>query len=104
SYKNLLPTLYDPAKTPPDCHKVNVQNLTNVDYDAIEDWPAHNAAVENYIMENLERVMPGFAGKVVVKLSASARTSQQFTLNHRGATLGWEMSPDQLGAGQAALY
>jgi phytoene dehydrogenase-like protein len=30
-------------------------------------------------------------------LSASALTSYRFTLNHRGAMLGWEMSPDQLG-------
>lgn len=47
--------------------------------------------------------MPGFSSKVVVKLSASARTSQQFTLNHRGAMLGWEMSPDQLGEHRPAL-
>jgi prolycopene isomerase len=33
----------------------------------------------------------------VVKLSASAQTSYRYTLNHHGAMLGWEMSPDQLG-------
>jgi phytoene dehydrogenase-like protein len=43
-------------------------------------------------------VMPGFADKVVVKLSASALTSSRYTLNYQGAMLGWEMSPDQLGA------
>jgi prolycopene isomerase len=48
-------------------------------------------------MQHLERVMPGFTEKVVVKLSASALTSQRYTLNHKGAMLGWEMSPDQLG-------
>ena len=30
-------------------------------------------------------------------MSASAATSQRYTLNHDGAMLGWEMSPDQLG-------
>jgi len=34
----------------------------------------------------------------VVSLSASARTAWRFTGNDRGAMLGWEMSPDQLGA------
>src|SRR5260370_38000423 len=88
AFKIFVPTLYEPAMAPPGCHIVIVQKLTDIDYDAIEDWPAHKAAVENYIMNNLERVMPGFSDKVVVKLSASARTSHQFTVNHRGAILG----------------
>jgi phytoene dehydrogenase-like protein len=103
AFKIFAPTLYEPAMAPPDCHIVIVQKLTNIDYDTIEDWPAHKAAVETYIMTNLERVMPGFSDKVVVKLSASARTSHQFTSNHHGAMLGWEMSPDQLGEKRPAL-
>jgi len=47
--------------------------------------------------------MPGFSEEVVVKLSASARTSHQFTVNHHGSMLGWEMSPDQLGEQRPAL-
>ncbi|MCA1635114.1 MAG: hypothetical protein LC802_15840 [Acidobacteria bacterium] len=80
-----------------------MQKLTDVDFDAVTDWAAHKAAVERHVMSNLERVMPGFSKKIVVCLSASARTSQQFTLNHRGAMLGWEMSPDQLGEHRPAL-
>ena len=30
-------------------------------------------------------------------------TSHRFTLNHQGAMLGWEMSPDQLGEHRPAL-
>jgi len=97
SFKIFVPTLYEPEMAPPGCHIVIVQKLTDVDYDAISDWPAHKTSVENYIMSNLERIMPGFSNKIVVKLSASARTSNQFTINHHGAMLGWEMSPDQLG-------
>jgi prolycopene isomerase len=80
-----------------------VQKLTDVDFDSVTDWAAHKAAVERYVMSNLERVMPGFSEKVVVSLSASAHTSYRYTLNHRGAMLGWEMSPDQLGARRPAL-
>ncbi|MCP3964028.1 MAG: hypothetical protein GY719_39855, partial [bacterium] len=36
----------------------------------------------------------------VVMTSASAKTSFRYTLNRRGAMLGWEMSPDQLGNGR----
>jgi len=103
AFKIFVPTLYEPAMAPPGGHIVILQKLTDVDYEAIEDWTAHKAAVENYIMRNLERVMPGFSNKIVVKLSASARTSQQFTVNHHGAMLGWEMSPDQLGEHRPAL-
>src|SRR2546425_1956379 len=103
AFKIFVPTLYEPAMAPSGCHIVIVQKLTDINYDAIEDWSAHKAAVENYIMKNLERVMPGFSDKVVVKLSASALTSQRFTVNHHGAMLGWEMSPDQLGEQRPAL-
>ena len=80
-----------------------VQKLTDIDYDSIGDWATHKATVEAYIMQNLERVMPGFGRKVVFKASASALTSHRFTLNHKGAMLGWEMSPDQLGEKRPAL-
>jgi len=103
SFKIFVPTLYEPAMAPPGGHIVIVQKLTAIDYDAIDDWATHKAKVEAYIMENLERVMPGFSEKVVVKLSASALTSHRFTLNHQGAMLGWEMSPDQLGDNRPAL-
>lgn len=97
AFKIFVPTLYEPTMAPQGGHIVIVQKLTDIDYAAIKDWPAHKAAVEEYIIKNLERVMPGFSESIVVRLSASARTSYNFTLNHQGAMLGWEMSPDQLG-------
>jgi phytoene dehydrogenase-like protein len=103
AFKVFVPTLYEPGLAPPGGHIVIVQKLTDINYEAIEDWQAHKAAVEAYIMSNLEQIMPGFAAKVVVKLSASALTSHRYTLNHHGAMLGWEMSPDQLGAQRPAL-
>ena len=103
SFKIFVPTLYEPQMAPPGGHIVIVQKLTAIDYDAIDDWTTHKASVEAYIMKNLERVMPGFLEKVVVKLSASALTSHRFTLNHQGAMLGWEMSPEQLGEHRPAL-
>jgi phytoene dehydrogenase-like protein len=75
-----------------------VQKLTDIEYSQLDDWGGHKANVENYIYENLERIVPRFSDHVVVKLSASALTSHRYTLNHRGAMLGWELAPDQLGA------
>jgi phytoene dehydrogenase-like protein len=47
------------------------------------------------VMGNLERIIPGFSKYAVVSMAASALTSYRFTLNHHGAMLGWELSPDQ---------
>jgi phytoene dehydrogenase-like protein len=97
AFKIFVPTLFDPTLAPPGGHILIVQKTTDIDYPSIQDWCSHKTAVENNITANLERVIPGFANHVVVKLSASARTSHRYTLNYRGAMLGWEMAPDQLG-------
>jgi phytoene dehydrogenase-like protein len=97
SFKVFVPTLYEPGMAPPGRQIVIVQKLTHINYEAIDDWASHKAAIEDYVMRNLEQLMPGFSKRIIVKSSASALTSCRFTLNHRGAMLGWEMSPDQLG-------
>ena len=51
-------------------------------------------------LEPQEAALPGIGAHVVVHLSATAATAQRFTLNHQGAMLGWEMSPEQLGDGR----
>jgi phytoene dehydrogenase-like protein len=103
-FKLFIPTLYEPAMAPPDGNIIIVQKVTDIDYAAITDWPAHKAAIEQYVLDNLERLVPGIAQKTVVKLSASAATSNRYTLNHQGAMLGWEMSPDQLGANRPGIH
>jgi prolycopene isomerase len=97
TFKLFVPTLYEPALAPPGGHVLIVQKVTELDYAAVADWQAHKASLEARVSRRLEQLLPGFADHVVVKLSASAATSHRFTLNHQGAMLGWEMSPDQLG-------
>ena len=97
AFKVFLPTAFDSQLAPPGGQIVIVQKLTRINYDSIQDWSAHKAAVEDYILTSLERCLPGLSSRIVVKLSASAQTSQRYTLNHHGAMLGFEMSPEQLG-------
>src|SRR5437773_8293907 len=78
AFKVFLPTAFDPHLAPPGGQIVIVQKLTDVDYDAMQDWSTHKATVESYIFESLERCLPGFSGKVVIKLSASAQTSWRY--------------------------
>lgn len=103
-FKIFVPTLFEPGMAPEGGHVVIIQKVLEIDYDAVDDWQAHKAGVEAYISTELERVLPGIGEKMVVKMSASALTSHRFTLNHQGAMLGWEMSPDQLGTARSDIY
>lgn len=99
AFKVFLPTSFEPALAPPGGQIVIVQKVTDVDFDAFDSigWAAHKAAVEDYLLQSLESRIPGFSRRIVTRFSASAHTSYRYTLNHHGAMLGWEMSPDQLG-------
>jgi phytoene dehydrogenase-like protein len=103
-FKVFVPTLYEPALAPPGGHVLVVQKVIDVDYPRVTDWAAHKEAIETGVFEHLERLIPGFGGRVVVRLSATAKTSHRFTWNHRGAMLGWEMSPDQLGRDRPGVH
>lgn len=99
-FKIFVPTLYEPAMAPPGKKIIIVQKVLDMDYEAVADWPEHKRQVEAFALGHLERLIPGIGKKIVVSTSASARTSWRFTLNQRGAMLGWEMSPEQLGDGR----
>ncbi|MBM3262227.1 MAG: NAD(P)/FAD-dependent oxidoreductase [candidate division Zixibacteria bacterium] len=103
-FKIFVPTLYEPRLAPPGGHVVIIQKVVEMDYDAISDWRGHKMGIETYIMERLERIIPGFSTYVVEQSSASAFTSYRFTLNYQGAMLGWEMSPDQLGPHRPDIF
>jgi phytoene dehydrogenase-like protein len=103
AFKVFLPTAFDPGLAPPGGQIIIVQKVTKVDYDNVADWPAHKAAIEDFILTSLEACLPGLSSKIVVKLSASAQTSNRYTLNHHGAMLGWEMAPDQLGKSRPSI-
>ena len=51
-------------------------------------------------MERLRAIFPSIDSHIVVRLGATAMTAFRFTGNFQGAMLGWEMSPEQLGAGR----
>ena len=95
--KVFVPTLYEPAMAPKDGHVIVIQKVIDVDFDTTTDWQAHKRQVEQFLLHRIEQVIPGFANKIEICLSATAKTSNHFTLNYRGAMLGWEMSPEQLG-------
>jgi prolycopene isomerase len=102
-FKIFVPTLYEPELAPPDGHIVIVQKVTELDYDSVSDWQEHKLGIESVVLTRLNELVSDFRDKIVVCLSASAHTSNRFTLNYHGAMLGWEMSPDQLGRGRPGV-
>jgi phytoene dehydrogenase-like protein len=95
-FKLFVPTLYEPRMAGPGRHVLIIQKVTEIDFDAIEDWTSHKRALEEEVMSYLRAILPPTA-RFVVQQSASALTSKRFTRNDRGAMLGWEMAPDQVG-------
>jgi phytoene dehydrogenase-like protein len=96
-FKLFFPTLYEPRMAPPGHDILIVQKMNPVPYDEVTDWQAHKFEIEEQILTDLRRLIPGFDDRVVIKLSATANTSYRYTMNYQGAMLGWEMAPDQLG-------
>ncbi|MBT3345741.1 MAG: NAD(P)/FAD-dependent oxidoreductase [Gemmatimonadetes bacterium] len=92
-----VPTLSDPQMAPPGGHVMIAQKVIDPDHYTGENWASHKALIEQYIMDHLKKIIPGVSEKIVIKESASAFTSNRYTLNTQGAMLGWEMSPEQLG-------
>ena len=103
AFKVFIPTMYEPRMAPQGGQVIILQRIMDLRYDEVPDWAEHKAGIEADLMGRLESVMPGVSAHIVHRQSASALTSWRFTLNHQGAMLGWEMSPDQLGQGRPAV-
>jgi len=101
-FKLFFPTQYEPRMAPAGHEILIVQKMSPPGYDEVQDWYSHKAEIEEQILADLRRMIPGFDDHVVLLLSATANTSYRFTMNYQGAMLGWEMSPDQLGAARPA--
>lgn len=96
-FKLFFPTLYEKCIAPPGHEILIVQKMNPVPWDEVTDWQANKREIEDQIMADLRRLLPGIDEHIVLKLSATANTSHRYTNNFKGAMLGWEMSPDQLG-------
>ena len=102
-FKVFVPTQYDPSIAPPGCQIVIIQKVTPARIGEVQDWGIHKQQTEDQVMGRLREILPGIDQHIVVKLSASALTSFRFTNNWHGAMLGWEMSPEQLGAARLSV-
>ncbi|HSR51908.1 MAG TPA: NAD(P)/FAD-dependent oxidoreductase [Acidobacteriota bacterium] len=68
-----------------------------------EHWRQRKFDFQRWVNTQLERVWPDVRRHVEVEMSATADTGYRFTLNQKGAMLGWEMAPDQLSEDRPGL-
>jgi len=64
------------------------------------DYTTAKKLLEERMLDQVERVMPGFIRDVVWQESATPLTQERFTLSTGGTSYGLELSPDQMGEGR----
>jgi len=88
-----VPSLVDPTVAPPGQHVVVL--TSHMPYDIGESWSGARGRYEALMVEEVERIMPGFRDHVLHLESATPETFERWTGNHEGAIYGWESIPNQ---------
>ena len=64
------------------------------------DYTMAKKLMEERMLDQVERMMPGFIRDVVWQESATPLTQERFTLSTGGTSYGLELTPDQMGGGR----
>jgi phytoene dehydrogenase-like protein len=89
-----LPSKVDAALAPPGTDVVSIVSLAPYDLDP--PWTVERATeLQNGMIATAERVVPGLADHIALRIGAYPGTMERYTLNQRGAMYGWAQSPAQ---------
>jgi prolycopene isomerase len=91
-----VPTLTDSSLAPEGEHLVTATAL--MPYEAAASWRRDKERCAERVLDECERVFPGFKSHLTFMEGASPRTMERYTLNFGGAIYGWEASPEQSAA------
>jgi phytoene desaturase len=92
----VIPSMADPSLAPPGEHAVIVRALAP--YDIGRPWEEERERYTDALLDLCEQVFPGFREHVKFSVSATPHALERFTGNYRGASYGWESTPDQLAS------
>lgn len=87
-------TLIDPDLAPPGEHLIIVTAVAP--YEA--DWDAIKADYTDKLLAEFETSLPGLRDHFELMGSGTPKTIERYTRNHRGATYGWDLRPQQIGS------
>lgn len=91
-----VPTLIDASLAPRGEHIVLLTTL--LPYACGNGvWSELKPKIEQQMLNMAESYLPGLQQHTLFSISGSPATMQRYTLNHQGASYGWQLSPDQIG-------
>jgi prolycopene isomerase len=90
-----VPTLADPSLAPEGQHLVVVSSVAS--YEIGIPWGEAKPAYMASVLGDVDSLFPGFLESLVFSECATPETLERFTMNHRGATYGWDHPPGQIG-------
>jgi len=91
------PSLLDTSLPPPGEHTVIVTSLAR--YDAL-DWQAERERFGELLLDELERVVPGYRDALTFFDTATPQALAGFSGARDGAAYGWEATPQQTASGR----
>jgi len=95
-----VPTLVDASLAPEGEHLVVLTTLA--DFDQTGNWEQEKPIYVEKMLEFADKKIPSLKDHVLFIDSGSPKTMQRYTLNHKGAAYGWDVTPEQVGANRVA--
>jgi len=97
-----IPTGHDPSLAPPGKSIVVIQYYATEEFS--NNWHTENGRpteayralkerVADQMIATTEKVIPGFSGRIDMKVLASPFTYRRYTMNSGGSTIGWSKHP-----------
>jgi len=95
-----IPTLVDDSLAPKGEHLVMLTILA--DFDQTNHWSPEKAGYVEKMLDFADKKIAGLKAHTLFIEAGSPATLQRYTLNHKGAAYGWDVSPKQVGANRIA--
>lgn len=94
-----IPTLVDDSLAPEGEHILVLTTLAN--FEQHKEWKAAKAEFTQNMLDFANKKLPGLSENLLFVDAGSPATMQRYTMNHKGAAYGWDVTPKQAGANRA---
>ena len=95
-----IPTLVDDSLAPEGEHLVMLTILAY--FDQTKHWSSEKSSYVEKMLDFADKKIAGLKEHTLFIEAGSPATLQRYTLNHKGAAYGWDVSPKQVGANRVA--
>jgi phytoene desaturase len=89
-------TMLDPSLAPADEHIIIITAVAPYELD--KPWAEHREEYMDSLLAEFEVTIPNLREHLSFWIGGTPVEIEQYTRNHRGATYGWELVPQQIGS------